>query len=182
MSVDDLTKVDFDGAIVRVKDRTYRHDVSVAAYGSGKILLVKPTGYLGNNWRLPQGAVMDFLRPDVEIELKDASDDAKVVMKLLKALVGCMEVGEVRKTGNYHIDFEEDARELSDAQATGKVFHGKVIDMYLAEMLCEESRLVKGARIKDIRMVAPPDIDKYNLSIQEAVALKAVLKTYCIDY
>lgn len=149
--------------------KDYRTDYAIIAHKKSRILLVKMKGYYDVPWRLPQGRMSSKL------------PDNLGVREVLERMVGCSDIDTLRNTGIVRkLDYSSGDRESYDPGITAKIFIGKTLHFYLAELLCGKGALSKGPRVEAIQMVSRNKLHSF-LHHQEADAVDYVLDTYALE-
>ncbi|MBW2971539.1 hypothetical protein KY359_00755 [Candidatus Woesearchaeota archaeon] len=150
-------------------DETLREDMALLAYRQGRVLVIKMHGYLSRFWRVPQGIIL----PDVDYKQRAA--------QLLAEMVSCTEVGQVRDTRVHaRVYYDPEQRGSNDPQVTSRIYAGKNLHFYTAEIACPEELLVPAGRVKKLKMVEPAKLQGF-LSPEEMHAVDRILQTYVIE-
>ncbi|MBN1544629.1 hypothetical protein JW898_04155 [Candidatus Woesearchaeota archaeon] len=112
----------------------------IAHRGNERILVVRIAGY--ERWMLPYG---DYSNDELPIE---------TARRVLGSVVCCRKVSYAQDLGEtVAVEFSPVDRETWDVHATANFFRGRSLRLYLAELDCDSSEMMKGPRVEAINMV-----------------------------
>ncbi|MBU2561387.1 MAG: hypothetical protein KKD17_03750 [Nanoarchaeota archaeon] len=105
-----------------------------------RILVVRMRGY--EDWRVPYG---EYSRDELPIE---------TARRVLRELVGCEKIRYAQDLNETaRIEFSPVDKATWDISVTANFYRGRNLHLYLAELVCEPSELVKGPRVDAINLV-----------------------------